>query len=148
MRESKNTRSKAHLSPRIASAHGDDCSNTGNATGEAVASGDTVPTGREEAASALVLWTCCAHMAPSNDVYPDQGTMSKETVSRVLGLRIFVITHTQLHRGTSLGTRGDVGGSWGMWGDACDVCDHRNETSVTCRLHALIPENVCLLRNV
>ena len=46
------------------------------------------------------------------------------TVRVLVGLRIFVITHTQLHRGTSLGTRGDVGGSWGMWGD---VWDHRNE---------------------
>ena len=54
---------------------------------------------------------------------------------------IFVNTHTQLHRGTSLGTRGDVGGSRGTWRVAWDVWDHRNETSVTCRLHALIPEN-------
>ena len=54
---------------------------------------------------------------------------------------IFVNTHTQLHRGTSLGTRGDVGGTRGTWRVAWDVWDHRNETSVTCRLHALIPEN-------
>ena len=54
----------------------------------------------------------------------------------VIAVEIFVITRTQLHRGTS-GPRGDVGGCGGMWGGAWDVWDHRNETSVTCRL--LIP---------
>ena len=53
-------------------------------------------------------------------------------------------THPTTPRHLCSGPRGmwgDVGGREGTRGDVWDVWDHRNETSVTCRLHALIPEN-------